>query len=415
MSKKTIVVLGAGLGGLRVAQDLSKCFRKFPALQRDYEIFLVDKNKMHVLKADLYEVVAAFHKEITDSCLIRLGETVATPISKLIDENMVTFLNDEVTNIDLKSNVISLKQSGKLKFHYLAVCLGAVTNYFNIPGLQQFSQTMHSVSGAVKLSCYVDQFFYDLWKRKTVRPVCVSVGGGGAAGVETVGELVFALKKIAKKYHYPVGKISLQLIEGMDRLATLSKEQTSVILRRLRRLGVKVYLNSLIQKVEKDHFVVKTKSGKKKKIQSDIFIWTGGVMVNPVVSRMLVNPFLQTKNYRNVFAAGDNAFFSDPKNPGRRVPMLGQHACREGVIIANNIVNLIKEKPLETFVPYTSIMILPLGGKYAVLAFGNRIFSGFLPWVLKRLVSLKYMMSIMPFFKALKKWWSSNEVFAEND
>lgn len=424
-NKKKIVVLGGGFAGIRVVQDLAKKFSRSFELADAYEIILIDKNSFHVFKADLYEVVAAFNKRISDKCLTALKETVATPIEKLVDKRFVKFVQDEVLSIDASGRIVVLKKSKKLRYDYLVVALGSVPNYFGIPGLREFSFTMQNVVDAVKLSCNLDHFFYELWKTKSVRDVYITVGGGGATGVETVGELAFAMKKLAEKYKYPLDKIHLQLVEGSNDLAGLSGRGTNLVLRRLKKIGVKIYLNSFIQGVEKKRFLIKTVKGVKKFLKSDIFIWTGGVMVSSVVAQNIgdkkfggaveVNSFLQAQSFANIFAAGDNVFLADPDNGGRRVPMMAQFAFYEGALVAKNILNLIDKKAFVPFKILKAKLILPIGGKYAVLSVGDKIFTGFFPWLLKRLVSFRYALMILPFFVALKKWWNSNQVFVEND
>ncbi len=424
-NRKKIVVLGGGFAGIRVVQDLAKGFSESTKFSREYEIVLVDQNSFHVFKADLYEVVAAFNKRISDECLTVLKETVATPIEKLIDKKFAKFIQDEILLVDPNKQIVTMKRSGKLHYDYLVVALGSVPNYFGISGLKEFSFIMQNVVDAIKLSCHLGHFFYQLWKSSSVRDVYITVGGGGATGIETVGELAFAMRKLALKYKYPLNKIHLQLVEGSKNLAGLSERGTDVVLKRLRKIGVEVYLNFFIKCLWKNKFSIKQRDGAEKFLKSDIFIWTGGVMVSPVVAQSLgdkklggaieVNSFLQTKSFSNIFAAGDNAFFHDPKNGGRRVPMMAQFAFREGQTVAKNILKKIEHRLMCSFKISEAKLILPLGGKYAVFNIGDKIFKGFFPWLLKRLVSLRYALMILPFFVALKKWWHSNQVFVEND
>ena len=65
-------------------------------------------------------------------------------------------------------------------------------------------------------------------------------------------------------------------------------------------------------------------------------------------------------------------------------------------------------KPLDKFV-------VPLGGMHALWRIGSHAFYGRLCWVLRRLIDLKYALSILPFFKAMKKWLHDTNVFLSND
>lgn len=414
---RNIIILGAGFAGIRVAQDLTKNFK-----QPDYEIILIDRNDFHVFQADLYEVATAFNEKITEQCLTGLKDTVATPIKDLIDSKRVQFLQDEVLDISHESKEIFLKKSGKLHYDYLVVALGSDTNYFDIPGLKQHSFPLKTVQDAIKIDCHLDQLFLKLWKNKEVRDVYITVGGGGATGVEMAGELVNYVKCLTKKYNYPLNRVTVQLIEGSDSLVGLSKKGTDIILKCYKKKGIKIYLESFINEVIESQITLKLKDSSFKKIPSDFLIWTGGVMINQIVDKALgdaskrgampVNPFLQSEHDRNIFVAGDCSYYAWG---GLKLPMLAQIAYKEAAIVAENIISLIAGRELKEFVAPKPKFLIPLGGKYALLVWDKHIFKGFFPWFLKRFVYFKYALSILPFWKALRKFFHSTKVFVEND
>lgn len=416
-----IVILGGGFVGIRAAQDLAKkCIEA--GLKR--EIIVVDKETAHIFQSDLYEVATAFNRKITNRCMLQLKETVATPIRKLLF-GKGRFIHDEVMGIDGDKRIVHLRDSGKLKYDYLVVAMGSEVNYFNIPGLKDNSMTMKTVQDGLKFNCHLDQFFKELGERKVSRIVNIVIGGGGATGVEMASELIGSLRKLCGKYQYDCKKVNVELIEGTEKLLGLDDKGTDLVLARLKKLGVQVYLQTLIGKVEKKEIILKSRDGKLKKKFYDILVWTGGVMVNPVVAESLgakkyggaipVNPFLQSYDDRNVFAGGDNAFFEDEKNPGKRLPMLGSIAVEEGSVLAENVFRLIQGKEMKCFVPGKLQMVVPIGAKYAVWRSGDSLFSGLWVWFVRRLIYLKYALSILPFWAAVRKWWRSNEIFIDND
>ena len=54
-SKKTIVITGAGFGGLRTALDLNSVFAKNSHLAREYNLYLIDQNDHHLFMPSGYE------------------------------------------------------------------------------------------------------------------------------------------------------------------------------------------------------------------------------------------------------------------------------------------------------------------------------------------------------------------------
>jgi len=61
---------------------------------------------------------------------------------------------------------------------------------------------------------------------------------------------------------------------------------------------------------------------------------------------------------------------------------------------------------MEMFKPTDPTFVVPIGKNYALTqVFGLKL-EGILAWWLKRIIALRYLISILPFFTALKVWWS---------
>lgn len=419
MKQKHILILGAGVAGLATAQELA---RKAP---ENLRITLVDQSDVHVLKADLYEVATAFNPEITEECLVRLKSTVATPILSLVDPERVGFVQDSVKSIDPKKKIVHLEKSGKLSYDTLVVALGSSTNFFKVPGIERSALPLKTVQDALKINCRLDHLFFELYKNKKNKSVHITIGGGGATGVEMASELNRSLTKLCKKYHYPRSKVHVQLIQSGKDLGSLNEKGTQLVADRLVKLGVCLYMGYRVQKVTPDKVVVSDPKGKLKTLASDLLIWTAGVQVNRVVSESLgeqklggavpVHATLQSKKYPNIFAAGDNAYLGDSRHPGVRLPMLAFIAKSEGLLVAKNILRACESKTLSPFREPGEWMLLPLGGKFGLMRFGPIFITGFFAWFFRRLVILRYHLSVLPFFRALRKWEAGEKIFKGND
>lgn len=417
---KNIVILGAGFAGLAAAQSLQKGLQN-----SNHKIILIDESDTHLYRADLYEVATAFNKKVTQECLTRLKETVATPLKQLVNTAKINFLCDKVLDIDAKTQTIKLQKNKSLKYEYLIVTLGSTTNFFKIPGLEKHSFPLKTMKDGLKINCHLDQYFQNTRKNAAAKnPVHITIGGGGATGVELAGELTKLATLLSKKYNFPRQKIFIQIIEGTNKLAALNEKGTKIIKSRLEKRGVKIYFNHYITKVTEKEIFLK-KSTTTKKIPSNILVWTGGVQVNPVVKKSLgsanfkgaiaVNRFLQSKKHPNLFAAGDNAYFPNPENPAQRLPMLANIAVDQGKIIAKNILNLIRHHELAPYKYQKAPYIIPVCGRYAILSSGRKIYRGRFLWYFRRLLALNYSLSILPLAKAFRKWNHGTKIFLEND
>lgn len=129
-AKKNIVVMGAGYGGITAALRLARLFRKHP----EYQIHLIDRNPYHTLKTQLHE--AAVRKR-----------EVSIPIDRIIQRRNIIFHLGEVTRIDTKEHIVH-REGGSLPFHYLVIALGSQVNFYNIPGLQEYSFPLQTLRDA---------------------------------------------------------------------------------------------------------------------------------------------------------------------------------------------------------------------------------------------------------------------------
>ncbi|MBI4234917.1 NAD(P)/FAD-dependent oxidoreductase [Candidatus Peregrinibacteria bacterium] len=425
---KNIIILGAGFGGLNVAQVLQKNLSQ-AALAESHKIILIDKSPYHVYTANLYETATAYAKKITPDCQRILKESVAIPITELIDNKKVTFINAEVLSINPEKREIELKTHRQktdklLNYEVLILALGAATNYFNIPDLKENSLPLKTIEDALKINCGLNQHFLYNYKKTPPPKVAITIMGGGATGVETAAEMRGFLNHLAKKYHYPKEKIKIKLIEAGQTLAGLGEKGTEIIKKRFKKLAIDIHLNSPIQEVTKNSITIES-NHQKKVLPSNFAIWTGGVMVSPLVQRVFgtektrgaieINEHLQSIKYPEIFAIGDNAYFTDPKDITKRLPLLAQIAFRQGRFLGKNILNYLNKKPLKNYHPASPIYLLPIGGRFAIMKIGNHLFKGRLLWYLRRLIDLRYSLLILPFFKALRKWLFSHKIFLKND
>jgi NADH dehydrogenase FAD-containing subunit len=121
-----------------------------------------------------------------------------------------------------------------------------------------------------------------------------------------------------------------------------------------------------------------------------------------------------------IYALGDSACFYHPLTKAP-VPSVARAALSQASVVAHNIAEDIKAEQglgatrYVVYKPWNYPYITPVGGKYAIATFGPLTITGFFGWVLKGLVELNYLLSILPFGKALITWITGLHVFMQND
>lgn len=400
-----ITIAGAGFGGLRTALDLSKLLPKS-------EITLINSDSSHCFYPDLYEIAASVLKSGKRVDFANLRRLVAVSLDKVCAKKRIRVIIDEVAAVDLPQNAITTQTNGKLDYDFLVLSLGSVTNYFGIEGAEGYSHPLKCAEDALNIRNDIEELVAG-----NTQPASVVIAGGGFTGVELAGELRSFLQRMAKTYHRKVGQIvilegSSELLGGMPEWAR------QAAFKRLKKLGVEVKFNCPIKNVDREKIY-----SENEKIGYDYLIWTAGVRGCDLAGKIKgagltqkgqlpVRQDLSLENYPNVFALGDLA---EVKAGTRFVPAAAWAAISEGKAVAKNIQSQVLGKNTHDFVLPASAFVVPLGGRFALTnAFGLQL-QGFPAWVLKRLISLRYLISILPFSQALVIWMKGVKVFTEND
>lgn len=417
--EKRIVILGAGFGGLRVAMQLGKAVKR--GSLKDHEVILIDKNDYHTYTPTLYEA-ATTSKDTAN--YIDLKSIVTFPIGKIIKKLPIKFVEDEVENLDLSAREMSLhlKSGYNLRYDYLVISLGSVTNDFGIPGLKEHSHSFKSFTDALIIR---DIVWEKITKEPDAKELSIVVGGGGSTGVELAGELRLWLNQLERKHKR---KASVAICEGTPSiLPGFDYKIVKLVEGRLKKLGVKIVAGKMIQSVSETG---ELDLGNREKLNADVFIWAGGVKPNPILEQMPLrtmkgraevassmaclpsNPDLTFAGH--VFGVGDVVCITNQQT-SKPVPMVARAALIEANITAKNIIRSAKGQPHMEFKPKEYPYIIPVGGKYAVASIGKFVFAGFTAWIFKLLVELNYMISIMPISRAIFAWLKGIKIFIQNE
>ena len=139
-NKIKILILGGGFGGIYAALQLEKTL----ARDSDVEVMLVNRENFFLFTPLLHEV-AASDLDITH---------IVNPIHKLL--RRVKFFNGDIESIDLSAKHVVVSHGAErhhheLEYDHLVIALGAITNFFNLPGLEERALTMKSLGDAIAL------------------------------------------------------------------------------------------------------------------------------------------------------------------------------------------------------------------------------------------------------------------------
>src|SRR5271170_1705203 len=310
-TKKRILLLGGGFAGLYAALHLERTIAK----RDDIEATLVNRDNFILFTPMLHEV-AASDLDMTN---------IVNPLRKL--PKRVQFFAGEVEGIDLQNHSITVYHGGErhghtLEYDYLLLALGSVTNFFNLPGLQERALTMKSLSDAIMLRnriiANLEEANFECCAGVCKRLLTFVVAGGGFAGVETVGAINDFARNVLKVYpNIPEEELNFILVHpGESLLQELSAELGAYAQRVLTHRNVKVLCKSRVSGANDRGITLIDGT----LIEANTIIWTAGASPNPLIvklpcatdrGRLCVNEFLEVHDYPNVWAVGDCASIPD--------------------------------------------------------------------------------------------------------
>ena len=396
-SNPRIGILGGGFAGLYTIFFLRKI------LPNGVDITLFDRKNYFLYTPVLHEMATGTVN----------ARHVAIPIRKAVDPRAVHIRCEEVTAVDL-SKMVFETPSGDFEFDHLILAPGSEPNFYCFPDIQENSITFKTIEDAIMLRNVLTgnlekgALEKDAVKRRHL--LTITVAGGGCTGVELVAEIAQFINIILRK-DYPEIKrseVRIVLIEATVRiLPSFPGYLSDIAMRRLRRIGVEVLLDTPIQWVDKDS--IGLKDGQE--VPNGILVWAAGVRarylsLNPeqksdLNNRIHVNERLEIPGYPTVHVIGDAALVSRNGTP---LPPTASVAVQEAKYVAQNILfHFQKKEPPPFRFRYRGDMA-SLGFMFGVAEVYGRQFKGFPAWIIWKVFKLGMLPRHKNRFQIVADW-----------
>ena len=401
---KRILILGGGFAGAYTALQLERRL----AGVRDVEIVLAARENFVLFTPMLHEV-AASDVAITD---------VVQPLRKMLRRTRVLIVDIESINLAAKRVHFvrsDLAHAFDLTYDHLVLALGTVPNFHRTPGIEEHALTMKTLGDAILLRNRLIEALdiADNHPDDAVRRAVLTVvlAGGGFAGVETAGAVNDLLRSAVHFYpNLREGMLRVVLVHpGEVVLPELSETLGRYAQTQLQRRGVEVRLTTGVTGYDGKELTLSDGT----KINSRLVVWTAGITPSPLVSglpcpmdrgRVLVNACMQVTQWPGVWSLGDCAAVPDSLNPGKYCPPTAQHATRQAVVLAANIVAELRGQALQPFRFKTLGLLAAIGHRAGVAEILGVKFSGLVAWVLWRTIYLSKLPGLQNKVRVALDW-----------
>ena len=400
--KKRVVIVGGGLGGLRLAEDL---------YGSGMQVVLIDKNNFHQFPPLIYQIASA---GIDPS-------SISFPFRQIFRKRKdFYFRMAEARMVDTEKKILQTS-IGKIDYDYLVLAAGATTNFFGNKNIEEWAIPMKTVPEAMGLrNALLSNFERALTcatEEERQELLNVVIVGGGATGVEIAGALS-EMKHYVIPYDYPDMDSSLMhiyLIEAGDRLlAGMSQDSSKKAYDFLKSMGVDIQFGKMVTDY-RDHKVI-MKDGTE--IPTRTFLWVSGIRANamPGISedhlgrgfRFKVDQFNRIPGLNDVFAIGDQCLqTTDPAYPNGH-PQVAQVAIQQAKNLAKNIKRINEghadDNSLTPFKYNNLGSMATIGRNKAVVEIGKFHSHGFFAWILWLVVHLRSILGVKNKMMVLLNW-----------
>ena len=396
----SIVVIGAGFGGLHVC----KALKNVPV-----NVALFDRNNYHLFQPLLYQVATAALSPAD----------IAFPIRSIFrKQRNVDCVLAEVSSIDLAKNCINARELC-IDYDYLVVAAGATHSYFGRDEWEKFAPGLKRVEDAIEirkriLLAYEEAEHEEDEAARRAKLTFVVVGGG-PTGVELAGSLrEIAVEQIQKDYHnIDTSTARVILVEANDRvLKNMHPKLSEKAKKALVKMGIEVRLSGRVTLIDDGGVCVGDE-----RIGANNVFWAAGVKANPIAKsmgvaldkagRVNVNPDLSVPGYPNVFVIGDLANVTDPQTK-QPVPGLAPAAMQMGQfvgkILRQTVTANLKPEDRPRFEYWDKGTMATIGKAKAVADIRGWKFSGFIAWCMWSGIHLLFLIGFRSKLIVLVNW-----------
>ena len=360
---KHLVVVGAGHAHLTVLKNLKE-FK-----ESGHRVTVVSSSPRHYYSGMGPGMLSGIYRP----------EEIWFNVKKMSEDRGADFVEDNVVKIRPQEKKIDLHSGNEISYDVLSLNTGS---YVPAKEAMPADESVFTVKPIEKLLMARRRIIEDLQDKD----LKITVVGGGPTGVEVAGNL----ERLAKNES---GRCRITLVAGTRLLSEFKSSVRKHALKSLTSRHVRVIEGARVA-VVKDR---KTELSNGDVLENDYVFMAVGVKPSSLFvdsglpagqdGGMLVNKFLQSVAYPELFGGGDCISFEP-----RPLAKVGVYAVRQNPILLHNLLNTLNGGALQEFVPQdTFLLALNMGDGTAVVRWHSLVWAGKPGFALKNYLDRKFM------------------------
>jgi NADH dehydrogenase len=382
-----VVIVGAGFGGLAVAQGLAAAAVR---------ITIIDQRNHHLFQPLLYQVATAS---------LATSE-IAWPVRHLVRKRKeITTLLATVSSVDVENRRVLLDDGAETGYDTLVLATGARHAYFGHDEWEPYAPGLKTLEDATAIRRRI-LLSFERAERETdpaLRAALLTfvIIGGGPTGVELAGAIAeLAHHNLPQDFrHIDTRKARVVLIEAGARiLPSFTPDLSAYAHAALERLGVDIQLGRAVRECSAQGVIFGDEP-----LAARVILWAAGVRASPAAAwlgmpadnagRLKVQPDLTAPGRPEIFVIGDTATIDAWK--GKPVPGIAPAAKQQGAHVADTIKRRLRgETAARPFRYQHSGNLATIGKRSAVIDFGWLKVRGWIAWWIWGLAHIYFLIGM---------------------
>jgi len=370
--KPSIIIVGGGFAGVNTAIQLKKL--------HEASVTLISDKSWHDYKARAFRVL-----EDGDTSSIYI------PLADLVGENH--FIVDAVQAIDLENHLVVGESMVEYPYDYLVLATGSKVNFHGVPMIGEMTFTVNSSREAAVLRQHLEKSLAAMKTANDEKKVSLGhflIVGGGGTGIEVAAAVNKSARELAEIFGVDPSFITVDLFHSGSRiLSKLKPEISEAVAKRLRMQGVNIFYNRRLTQEHLEDISIGDLH-----IKADTIIWTAGVKSNALLpyDNDSITEYLTLKEHPEVYVIGD---------AGRdEYYGMAQTALEHAKYVSECIKNRVHDIQNKPYIPKPVSYAVPVLSGWAAVQTKYLVITGWLGWLLRRSVDLRYLIYRLPLGEA---------------
>ncbi|WP_041279192.1 NAD(P)/FAD-dependent oxidoreductase [Desulfobacula toluolica] len=315
-------------------------------------------------------------------------EDIRFATKEVVQRQGGVFVKDKVVRIDPEKKQVYTHTGQKVSYDVISFNAGS---YVPMPEAFENNDHIYPVKPIEKLMDAADNL-KALFAQKKIN---ISIVGGGPSSAEVAGNVWQLAKKTNRHMpdiHIFAGKKFMSRFPGNVRLKIISS---------LEKRGVQIHETGYVKQIQPDEIYFESGDT----FSTDFLFIAMGVKPSTIFEAsglpvgpdkgLLVNQYLQSTDYPEIFGGGDCIYFED-----QPLDKVGVYAVRQNPILMHNLMAALEGAELKPFDPGPDyLLIFNIGGGQGVLKKNNFVFGGKIAFIIKDYIDRKFMKK----FQAIEK------------